>query len=72
MAFSEEIVREAWKRSGGRCEKCGSSLLWTLRGATSTAGGWSAVRRTSWGTDVLLNCEIRCAGCQRPRAAPNS
>ena len=77
MAFSDELVRAAWDRSGGRCEchreghghgeRCGASLLWSLRGATSTAGGWSAVRRTSWGTDVLANCEIRCAACQRER-----
>lgn len=76
MAFSEELVRTAWSRSAGRCEcrreshgygeRCGQSLLWwTMRGRVS-AGGWDAFRRTSWGTDVLANCEILCAACQRP------
>ncbi|HYW85953.1 MAG TPA: hypothetical protein VFB30_22065, partial [Spirochaetia bacterium] len=77
MAFSEELVREAWKRSGERCEckreshghrsgRCGRSLLWTMRGAEGAAG-WQACRLTSWGTDVLSNCAILCAACQKPK-----
>jgi len=76
MAFSEELVLEAWKRSGERCEckreshahkggRCGHSLLWTMRGGTAGAG-WQACRLTSWGTDVLGNCAILCAECQKP------
>ena len=58
MAFSEEIVLEAWKRSGERCEcqrenhghrngRCGQSLTWVLRRSIASAG-WEAHRRTSW------------------------
>ena len=76
MAFSDELVRAAWSRSGGRCEchreghghegRCRQTLLWNLRGALSASGGWDAIRRTTWGTDVLANAEIRCAACQKP------
>ena len=85
MAFSEEIMRAAWYRSGGRCEcrnerhghaaspqearpgeRCPQSLLWYMRGSDSAFGGWDLRRRTTWGTDVLANCEILCAACQRP------
>lgn len=76
MPFSEEIIRTVWARAGGICEcrgdrhghgeRCGQSLLWSLRGSDSTAGGWSTVRRTTWGTDILADCEIRCAPCQKP------
>jgi hypothetical protein len=63
MPFSDESVRQAWDRSGGRCECrreshghgecCGQSLLWTLRGAAwaLAAGIPSDIRlgeRTSW------------------------
>jgi hypothetical protein len=76
MAFSDEIVLEAWKRSGDRCEcqreghghmsgRCGQSLMWALHGSVTSAG-WDARRRTTWGTDVLWNCEIICAACQKP------
>jgi hypothetical protein len=76
MAFSDEIVLEAWKRSRDRCEcqreghghmsgRCGRLLMWALHGSVTSAG-WDARRRTTWGTDVLWNCEIICAGCQKP------
>jgi len=77
MAFSHEILLQAWARSGAHCEcqreghghegRCGHALLWTLRGSTSTAGGWDAVHRTSWGTDVLAECMIICTECQKPQ-----
>ncbi len=80
MAFSEELIRAAWKRLEGRCEctladkhghgeRCGRPLLWALRGATGEEG-WDPVRRMSWATDVLANCEIRCAKCQGPKIVP--
>jgi hypothetical protein len=72
MAFSHEILLEAWAQAKGRCEcqreghghdgHCGKALLWTMQGADAGAG-WFAVRRTSWGTDVLANCVILCAAC---------
>ena len=76
MPFSDEIARAAWSRSEGRCEcrrqghahgeRCGQSLLWTMRGSDSASGGWEIRRRTTWGTDVLANCEILCSACQKP------
>jgi len=58
MAFSLEVMTEAWKRASGRCqckkdrhghgERCNRLLVWTLRGGESS-GGWDACRRTSWG-----------------------
>jgi hypothetical protein len=65
VAFSDEIVREAWKRSGGKCERCGSALLWTLQGG-ELSGGWRVCRKTLWAPDVIANAEIRCAACQKP------
>lgn len=80
MPFSEEIARAAWARSGGRCEcrqeshghgeRCHQFLLWSLRGSDSLSGGWEVRRRTTWGTDVLQNCQILCARCQGPKIAP--
>ena len=77
MAFSGEVLLEAWARSEGRCEcqrrghghngRCNRAFLWTLQGADSASGGWSALRRTSWATDVLANCVILCAACGAPR-----
>jgi hypothetical protein len=76
IAFSEEIVQAVSKRSGEPCEckreshghkdgRCGQPLLWTMRGGEGGAG-WEARRLTSWGTDVLTNCAILCADCQKP------
>src|SRR5208337_3938351 len=72
MAFSHEILLEAWARSGGRCEchnerhghegRCGRSLLWNMRGSDSAVGAWSPVRRTTWGTArSVRGSRSRCA-----------
>ena len=73
LPFSEAIIQAAWTRSAGICEcsdivhghaqRCSTRLLWTLQGG-ELGGGWQAVRKASWGTDVLANCEIRCVKCQ--------
>jgi hypothetical protein len=57
MAFSGEVLLEAWARSEGRCEcqrrghghngRCNRAFLWTLQGVDSASGGWSALRRTA-------------------------
>ena len=72
MPFSEATILEAWARSGGICEckneghghqgRCKTTLLWTLQGA-ERGPGWRAYRKTTWGPDGLMNCEIRCAKC---------
>jgi len=83
IAFSEEIVREAWKRSGERCEcrserhghegRCAQLLLWTMSGREGGAA-WPVSWRTSWGTNVLGYCEIRCEvpGAEDTAAAANA
>jgi len=77
MAFSEEVVRQAWQRAGGKCEcprstcrhsgRCGKQLIWSERGK-ETAGGWEAYHRVSidkGGSDALSNCEILCQVCHK-------
>lgn len=79
MAFSEDTVRSAFVRAGGRCECermscgvhgtiwCGRELAWTNRGRYGE-GAWEANHRhrvESDGPDSLSNCEILCWPCHR-------
>lgn len=80
MPFSHEILLEACAQAKGRCEcqreghdhhgPCGKSLLWTQQGSESASGGRSAIRRPSWATDTLVNCQILCVECQGARVKP--
>lgn len=77
MAFSEQTVTLAWRRSGGKCEctralhdhgygRCNKDLVWENRGRESGRGAWEAHHRTSvesGGSDNLSNCEILCWDC---------
>jgi hypothetical protein len=77
VAFSDEVLRQAWKRSGGKCEcqvrthshgfnQCSELLGWDKRGQRE-AEGWEAGYRTSvdaGGDESLANCEIRCWECE--------
>lgn len=77
MAFSEETVKQAWQRSGGKCEcrrerhehhykRCGKDLVFANRGRDSGRGAWEAHHKTnvqSDGSDALSNCEILCWEC---------
>jgi hypothetical protein len=79
MAFAEGVVLEAWQRSLGRCQctarghghqgRCNGEVEWGFR-AADTLGGWFPMRKVSWDTDVLGNCEIRCSSCWRQRIRP--
>jgi hypothetical protein len=73
MPFSEEVVAQAWERSGGQCEcrrkthshfyiPCGKQLVWANRGKVGH-GGWEVRHVTSYGGDMLSNCEILCWDC---------
>jgi len=73
MAFSEEILKEAWERAGGQCEcmrrthrhfytPCGRSLKWSARGEV-TEGGWEARYVDALAGDAASNCEILCMEC---------
>ncbi len=71
--FSDETIKAAWTRAAAVCEctsdrhghngQCKTRLLWNLQGS-ELGGGWRACRKTTWGTDGLQNCEIRCTKCQ--------
>ncbi|MCD6296559.1 MAG: HNH endonuclease [Deltaproteobacteria bacterium] len=74
MAFSESVVKQAWDRSGGRCEctrstcghysRCNKELLWASRGVESSYG-WEAHHITAGGPDTVSNCEILCQSCHK-------
>lgn len=78
MAFSQEVIRQAWERAGGRCEcqrvscgrhlgRCNKQLVWGNH-ADGQRGAWEAHHKTavsSGGGDVLSNCEILCLECHR-------
>ena len=80
MAFSDLTVRQAWMRSGGRCEcqrsthghtytgRCPQRLLWNERGNDRSPCGWEAHHKTAasvGGSDSLSNCEILCIECHK-------
>lgn len=76
MAFSQNVINDAWKRAGGKCE--------CTRQCTSHAGyrcgkvldpnnskpeqQWHAHHRVSLdadGLDTLENCQILCIDCHQ-------
>lgn len=80
MAFSDLTIRQAWQRSGGRCEcersshghgytgRCTQRLMFNLRGNDYSPYGWEAHHKTavsSGGSDALSNCEILCMSCHK-------
>ena len=75
MAFPENVVEQAWKRSGGKCEckrwthnynytKCDTQLVSAIRGQEGQ-GRWEAHRINRKGDDTLSNCEILCWDCYK-------
>lgn len=76
MAFSEDVVKQAWDRAGGKCEctrtihgnhtsRCAKILTWQNRGRRGESA-WEANhinRQESGGHDGLTNCEILCWDC---------
>ncbi len=75
MPFSDEVVRKAWSRAGGKCEcrrkthghrytRCGKQLVWGNRGR-SGRGAWEAHHKSASGGDGLSNVEILCWDCHR-------
>jgi hypothetical protein len=76
MPFTEDIVRDAWDRAGGRCEcargehshnsRCGKRLAWENRGQEYNWGAWQAhhvIGIARGGEDTLDNCEVLCWEC---------
>ena len=78
MGFSQAVINQAWKRSGGRCEctrlthghagRCPNILVWEAKDMKVQPGSWSAHHRVpeiSGGADSAENCEILCTRCLR-------
>jgi hypothetical protein len=73
IPFTEAIIRQAWLRSGGRCEctkqththigRCNRKLLELYRGDDETIYGWEAQSKSGTYKD-LDDCEIVCLDCQ--------
>ncbi len=75
MAFPENIVEQAWKRSGGKCEckrwthkhnnaRCNLQLVSAMRGKDGQ-GRWEVHQVSRSGGDTLSNCEILCWDCYK-------
>lgn len=68
MAFSDAVVKEAFRKANGKCESCRKVLVFENRGRGSGRGAWEAHHRTrvaSGGADTLSNCKILCWDCHR-------
>jgi len=76
MAFSDETVKQAWQRAGGKCEcrrtthdhsyvRCNKELVWENRGRETGRGAWEAHHISASGGDTLSNCEILCWDCHK-------
>ena len=57
MAFSEETKKEAMKKAGYKCEKCGKPLT------MATAEAHHKTSLLAGGSDGLSNCQILCHDC---------
>ena len=74
MPFPDYIIRQAWIRSGGRCEctghmhghtgRCNKKLLELYHGDIDTVFGWEARSRSGSYLNDLSDCEILCWDCQ--------
>lgn len=74
MPFSEYIVKQAWRRSGGRCEctrtthshgrACKKKLLELYRGDDESDFGWEAHSKSGAYLNNVADCEILCWDCQ--------
>lgn len=63
MAFSQETINQAWRRSGAKCENCNKALdsqnskfgmQWHAHHIKSVDAG---------GSNGLVNCKILCVPC---------
>jgi len=68
--FSDETVENAWKRSGGYCEKCGEKLVKANRGRKGE-GCWEAHHKDGDRTNCKPeNCQILCWPCHEKTFDP--
>jgi len=82
MAFSDDVVKQAWDRSGTQCEcnkrnhshhyiPCAKFLTWNKRGSNSQ-GGWDACQINTGSDFSLANCEILCSRCYEIESVSSS
>jgi hypothetical protein len=74
MPFSDAIVRQAWTRSGERCEctkithghgrVCRKRLLEIYRGDNESVYGWEACSKSGAYRNDVDDCVILCWDCQ--------
>jgi len=61
--FSDETKKRAWKRSGGKCEKCKTELVEDCHDREEK-GCWEAHHKDgNPKNDKLENCQILCWPC---------
>jgi hypothetical protein len=61
--FSDEIIEKAWKRSGGKCEKCKAELIEDCHDRKKD-GCWEAHHKDgNPKNDKFENCQILCWPC---------
>ncbi len=66
MAFTEDVVRNAFEKVNGYCQICGKKLIYANRGNALGRGGWDAkhIKPVSeGGKDEVRNCMILCMDC---------
>ena len=76
VPFSDDVINQAWERSGGRCEctrnshdhegRCPQTLIRENQGRRGYRGAWEAHHiesEDSGGPNTLSNCEILCWNC---------
>ena len=66
MPFSDDLVSEAWKRAGGKCEcgrtthghqgTCGNTLTWANRGRNWGTEAWEAHTRPRTHRVAQIHC----------------
>lgn len=78
MSFTDDVVKEAWKRAGAKCEctrkthdhnddRCNKELFWSNRGRENE-DQWEAhhiVSEEAGGMNTVSNCEILCWKCHK-------
>jgi len=66
MAFTEDVVKNAFDKVNGYCQACGKKLIYANRGNAVGRGGWDAkhIKPVSeGGKDEVRNCMILCMDC---------
>ena len=74
MVFSDEVIKKAWERAGGRCECTRTThghvgrhnkVLELENQGREGYGAWEAHHISSIGGNGFPNCEILCWDCHK-------